>query len=199
MTLGELVLPKVPEYLVLQYVVIVAAAFLLIYRLLVALAFCLIAKRLSGVVDLEPRDILYVGIASFFDTVLGLLAIGSLAFTSRTDVEAATRMITRIRDDLREAASVLSGIEDVEVQNIVRDMKLVSDKLESLVKSRRVGSRRALEFLRELERISFAIRDRSDDLSLEKDAKRADRLKNYLASKLERSKELVDKLVEIAG
>ena len=192
-------LPEVPEYLVLQYVVIVAAAFLLIYRLLVALAFCLIAKRLSGVVDLEPRDILYVGIASFFDTVLGLLAIGSLAFTSRTDVEAATRMVTRIRDDLREAASVLSGIKDVEVQNIVRDMRLVSDKLENLVRSRRVGSRRALEILRELERIAFAIRDRSDDLSLEKDAKRADRLKNYLASKLERSKELVDKLVEIAG
>ncbi len=192
-------LPEVPEYLVLQYVVIVAAAFLLIYRLLVAIAFCLIAKRLSGVVDLEPRDILYVGIASFFDTVLGLLAIGSLAFTSRTDVEAATRMVTRIRDDLREAASVLSGIKDVEVQNIVRDMRLVSDKLENLVRSRRVGSRRALEILRELERIAFAIRDRSDDLSLEKDTKRADRLKNYLASKLERSKELVDKLVEIAG
>ena len=199
MTLGELVLPEVPEYLVLQYVVIAATAFLLIYRLLVAIAFCLIAKRLSGVVDLEPRDILYVGIASFFDTVLGLLAIGSLAFTSRTDVEAATRMVTRIRDDLREAASVLSGIKDVEVQNIVRDMRLVSDKLENLVRSRRVGSRRALEILRELERIAFAIRDRSDDLSLEKDTKRADRLKNYLASKLERSKELVDKLVEIAG
>ena len=182
---------------VLSGAILVVGALLILYRLLVAGVFIWLARRLKGPVNLTGSDLLWVGLASLFDTVLGLFAIAILAVTRTGNVDAAKRIIARTSGDLEEAAEILSGVENVKVKNIVRDLRLMSSKLKALTEEPAIGSPKAIELLETIQSAAFSLRDKADDLSLEEDPARIEALASLMEKKLERGKKTLSELIEL--
>jgi len=185
------------DFEILSNVAVIAAVVLLAYRLLVAAVFVWLAKRVRGPVSLSSSDLFWVGLASLFDTVLGLFAIAIVAFTRRGNVETAQRIVSRITTDLDEATDTLSGIEDVRIENIARDLKLASSKLKVLVKEPGIGSPKSIEILESIQSVAFTLRDKADDLSLETDEAKKDALASLMEKRIEKLKKALEELMEV--
>jgi len=181
----------------LSSAVVILAAVLIAYRIVVAGVFVWLARKLKGPVNITGSDLVWVGLASLFDTVLGLFAIAILALGRTGNVEAAKRIVSRATSDLSEAADILSGREEIRVKNLVRDLRLASSKLKALTEEPAIGSPKAIEILESIQSMAFALRDKADDLSLEHDPNRVDALADLMERRMEKIKKWIEELMEL--
>ncbi|RLG54043.1 MAG: hypothetical protein DRN99_05770 [Thermoproteota archaeon] len=179
------------------WLIALLSSLIVVYRLIVATAFCWIARKLRGEVNVTRSELATVGIASFFDTVLGLFILATLALTRKSDVDAARRIIDRVRRDLDSASDILKEDSNPRVQNIVRDLKLVSEKLSQLALEERIGEPASIELLENMQAEALAVRDKSDDISIEEAPQRKDKLVKSVEKRVERLKEDLQKLADI--
>ncbi len=149
------------------YVLIIVITVILAYRIIVALAFGMLASKLKGRFGVSKREMAYIIVASFFDTVLGIFILAMSALTSEADPKKAKRVISRIKEDASRILVALEGIQEPTVKNLVKDVELVVQKVSQVEEDPKIGTEEALDILEKMEAEILYIRDKADDISVE--------------------------------
>ncbi len=180
----------------LWYGLLIAVALFLAYRVAVALAFGLLAKRMGRRFNVSSREAFNVALASFLDTALGLLVLAMSVFTREMDVASAKRLVERITSDSLYVVSILSGVDDYQARNLARDAQLLVEKLEQAQKSPTFGRLDVIEELEVIEQDLIFIRDKADDISLAEDQKLRSKLLSECVRRMDSAKDRLEKLLE---
>ncbi len=151
------------------YVLIIVVTIILAYRVIVALAFGMLASKLRGRFGVSKKEIAYIIAASFFDTVLGIFILAMSALTREVDPRKVRRIISRMKEDGSRILATLGEIQEPNVRNLVKDVELVVDKISQIEEDPRIGSEEALDILEKMEAELLYLRDKADDISVETD------------------------------
>lgn len=181
----------------LWYAILIAALIFLLYRLAVAVAFGLLAKRMGRRFNVTPREALNVALASFLDTALGLFVLAMSVLTREADMAAAKRQAERIKSDALYVVSILSGVDDYQAKNIARDAQLIVEKLDQAQKSPMFGKIDVIDELKEMEKDLMFLRDKADDISLATDPSLRRKLLSECASKMDHAKDRLEKILSM--
>ncbi|RLG42764.1 MAG: hypothetical protein DRO05_00110 [Thermoproteota archaeon] len=151
------------------YLLIAIITVILAYRVIVALAFGILASKLRGRFGVSKKEMAYIVIASFFDTVLGIFILAISALTKEGDPRKARRIISRMKEDGSRVLNTLGGIQDPSIVNLSKDVELFVQKLSQVEEDPGIGSEEAIDILEKMEAELLYIRDKADDISVETD------------------------------
>jgi len=151
------------------YLLIAIITVILAYRVIVALAFGILASKLRGRFGVSKKEMAYIVIASFFDTVLGIFILAISALTKEGDPRKARRIISRMKEDGSRVLNTLGGIQDPSIVNLSKDVELFVQKLSQVEEDPQLGSEEAIDILEKMEAELLYIRDKADDISVETD------------------------------
>ncbi|GEM_PF-3426526 len=177
------------------YVLIIVIAIILAYRIIVALALGMLASKLRGRFGVSKKEMTYVVIASFFDTVLGIFILAMSALTREVDPKKAKRVILRMKDDASRIITTLEEVKDPPVRNLVKDVELIAQKLSQIEEDLEVMSEETMEILEKMESELLYIRDKADDISIETDEKIRAKMTSLCAKRASILTELIRKLI----
>jgi len=178
------------------YVLIVVITIIITYRIIVALAFGMLASKLRGRFGVSKKEMTYIIVASFFDTVLGIFILAMSALTREADPEKAKRVISRIKEDASRILVTLKEFQEPSIKNLVRDVELVVQKVSQVEEDPKIGSEDALEILEKMEAELLYIRDKADDISVETDKNARDKKVALCMKRASILTELIRKLLD---
>ncbi len=167
MFIGDSELQFIPEPY--TYALIVVITIILAYRIIVALVFGMLASKLKGRFGISKKEMAYIIVASFFDTVLGIFILAMSTLTREADPKKAKRVISRIKEDASRILVALEGIREPSVKNLMKDVELVVQKISQAEEDPNIGSEETLDILEKMEAELLYIRDKADDISVETD------------------------------
>ena len=131
----------------------------------------MLASKLRGRYGVSKKEMTYVIIASFFDTVLGIFILAMSALTREVDPKKAKKVISRMKDDASRIIATLEEVQEPSVKNLVKDVELVVQKISQIEEDLEVVSEEAMDILEKMEAELLYIRDKADDISVETDEK----------------------------
>jgi len=153
------------------YLLVILVTIILAYRIIVAIAFGVLASKLRGRFGVSKKEMAYIIAASFFDTVLGIFILTMSALTREVDPKKVKRVISRMKEDGSRILVTLGEIQEPDVRNLAKDVELVLEKISQIEEDPRIGSEEALDILEKMEAELLYIRDKADDISIETDQK----------------------------
>jgi divalent metal cation (Fe/Co/Zn/Cd) transporter len=153
------------------YLLVILVTIIVAYRVIVALAFGILASKLRGRFGVSKKEMAYIIAASFFDTVLGIFILAMSALTKEVDPRKVKRIISRMKEDGSRILATLEGIQEPNVRNLAKDVELVVEKISQIEEDPRIESEEALDILEKMEAELLYIRDKADDISVETDQK----------------------------
>ncbi len=178
-----------------MYVLIIVITIIIAYRIIVALAFGMLASKLRGRYGVSKKEMTYVIIASFFDTVLGIFILAMSALTREVDPKKAKKVISRMKDDASRIIATLEEVQEPSVKNLVKDVELVVHKISQIEEDLEVVSEEAMDILEKMEAELLYIRDKADDISVETDEKIRAKMVSLCAKRASILLEMVRKLM----